>query len=188
KAPNEEERKIIHELFLHTLDPRTVSFSGRILPQNAKWMEDTRLKSLEMCHPKEHSIHRNIFGGFLMKKAFELSWANACMYIKSRPSEVFVDNILFHRPVEIGSLLYLSSQVCYTERNFIQIRVHSEVVDPLTLERKTTNVFHFTFSSDKEAPKVFPKTYGESMLYLDGKRHYKASIKGICENLYFTSD
>lgn len=38
----------------------------------------------------------------------------------------------------------------------------------------TTNVFHFTFMSEKEVPLVFPRTYGESMLYLDGQRHFKS--------------
>ncbi|XP_067896324.1 acyl-CoA thioesterase 9, tandem duplicate 1 isoform X2 [Heterodontus francisci] len=204
-APNEEERKIIHEMFLATLDLRTVSFSSRILPENSMWMEHTKLKSLEICHPEgyqrihpcyssklgvvgresdpevsilitqlERNIFNKIFGGFLMRKAFELAWANACVYGGSRPYAIAVDDILFQKPVEIGSLLYLSSQVCYTESNFIQVRVHSEVVDPLTKQHSTTNIFHFTFGSEKEVMQVIPKTYGESMLYLDGKRHFKA--------------
>eukprot|EP00062_Callorhinchus_milii_P024135 gi/632983717/ref/XP_007908784.1/ PREDICTED: acyl-coenzyme A thioesterase 9, mitochondrial isoform X2 [Callorhinchus milii] len=172
-APNEEERKLIHELFLNTLDPRTVSFRSRVLSENSVWIAETKLKGLEICHPQERNIHNKIFGGFLMRKAFELGWANACIYGNSRPHVVAVDDIIFQKPVEIGSLLYLSSQVCYTQQNHIQVRVHSEVVNPYTKEHSTTNVFHFTFCSDKEVARVTPKTYGESMLYLDGKRHFK---------------
>ncbi|XP_078088238.1 acyl-coenzyme A thioesterase 9, mitochondrial-like [Mustelus asterias] len=123
----------------------------------------------------ERNIRNKIFGGFLMRKAFEQAWANACVYGGSRPYPIAVDDILFQKTVEIGSLLYLSSQVCYTEGNCIQVRVHSEVVDPATNQHSTTNVFHFTFGSEKEVKLVIPKTYGESMLYLDGKRHFNAS-------------
>uniref|UniRef100_A0A8C8VDS4 Acyl-CoA thioesterase 9 n=1 Tax=Pelusios castaneus TaxID=367368 RepID=A0A8C8VDS4_9SAUR len=175
-APTAEERNIVHSIFLNTLDTRTVSFRSRVLPPNSVWMEDAKLKSLEICHPQERNIFNRIFGGFLMRKAFELGWATACSYGGSRPFIVAVDDIMFQRPVEIGSLLFLSAQVCYTENNYIQIRVHSEVYDSDTREHKTTNVFHFTFMSESEVPQIVPKTYGESMLYLDGKRHFTATM------------
>ncbi|KAG8450630.1 hypothetical protein GDO86_003053 [Hymenochirus boettgeri] len=176
-APTAEERQIVHDLFLHTLDTRTVSFRGRILPPNSMWMEDAKLKGLEICHPQQRNIFNRIFGGFLMRKAYELGWATACSFGGSRPYVVAVDDIMFQKPVEIGSLLFLSSQVCYTKKNYIQIRVHSEVSDPNTREHHTTNIFHFTFMSDQEVPQIVPQTYGESMLYLDGKRHFDAAIK-----------
>nr|XP_014434653.1 acyl-coenzyme A thioesterase 9, mitochondrial [Pelodiscus sinensis] len=172
-APTAEERTIVHNIFLN----KTVSFRSRVLPPNSVWMEDAKLKGLEICHPQERNIFNRIFGGFLMRKAFELGWATACSYGGSRPFVVAVDDIMFRRPVEIGSLLLLSAQVCYTEKNYIQIRVHSEVYDSDTREHKTTNIFHFTFASEREVPEIVPKTYGESMLYLDGKRHFSATMK-----------
>ncbi|XP_063812297.1 acyl-coenzyme A thioesterase 9, mitochondrial [Pseudophryne corroboree] len=176
-APTAEERKIVHDMFLNTLDTRTVSFRSRVLPFNSVWMEDAKLKGLEICHPQQRNIFNRIFGGFLMRKANELGWATACSYGGSRPYVVAVDDIMFQRPVEIGSLLFLSSQVCYTENNYMQIRVHSEVSDPITGEHHTTNIFHFTYMSDKEVPQIVPKTYGESMLYLDGRRHFNAAVQ-----------
>ncbi|XP_073213487.1 acyl-coenzyme A thioesterase 9, mitochondrial isoform X1 [Lepidochelys kempii] len=176
-APTAEERTTVHNIFLNTLDTRTVSFRSRVLPPNSVWMEDAKLKGLEICHPQARNIFNRIFGGFLMRKAFELGWAIACSYGGSRPYVVAVDDIMFQRPVEIGSLLLLSAQVCFTEENYIQIRVHSEVYDSDTREHKTTNVFHFTFMSEGEVPQIVPKTYGESMLYLDGKRHFSAAMK-----------
>ncbi|XP_059900615.1 acyl-CoA thioesterase 9, tandem duplicate 1 isoform X2 [Gadus macrocephalus] len=171
-APTAEERKVVHSQFLSTLDPQTVSFRSRVLPPKSVWMEDAKVKGLEICHPQERNIFNRIFGGFLMRKAYELGWANACSYGGCRPNLVAVDDILFQKPVEIGSLLLLSSQVCYTEGNFIQVRVHTEVLDPLTGQHNTTNVFHFTFVSDNDVPMIVPQSYGESMLYLDGKRHF----------------
>ncbi|XP_040600088.1 acyl-coenzyme A thioesterase 9, mitochondrial isoform X2 [Mesocricetus auratus] len=183
-APSSEERNTIHEMFLSTLDPKTISFHSRILPPNSVWMENTKLKSLDICHPQERNIFNRIFGGFLMRKAYELAWATACSFGSlqfwafsisgSRPFVVTVDDIMFQKPVEVGSLLFLSSQVCYTQNNYIQVRVHSEVASLETNEHMTTNVFHFTFMSEREVPLVFPKTYGESMLYLDGHRHFNS--------------
>ncbi|KAM4795685.1 acyl-coenzyme A thioesterase 9, mitochondrial [Rhinophrynus dorsalis] len=180
-APTADERTIVHEMFLNTIDSRTASFRSRVLPPNSVWMEDAKLKSLEICHPQERNLFTRIFGGFLMRKAYELGWANACTYGGSRPYVVAVDDIIFQRPVEIGSLLFLSSQVCYTEGNYIQVRVHSEIFDPKTHERKTTNIFHFTYMSESEVPKLVPKSYGESMLYLDGRRHFHAVLKSKTE-------
>ncbi|XP_023700947.2 acyl-coenzyme A thioesterase 9, mitochondrial isoform X1 [Paramormyrops kingsleyae] len=171
-APKLLERELVHSLFLNTLDSKTVSFRSRILPPDSVWMEDAKLKGLEICHPQERNIFNRIFGGFLMRKAYELGWANACYYGGCRPNLVAVDDILFQKPVEIGSLLLLSSQVCYTEGKYIQVRVHTEVLDPETRQHNTTNIFHFTFSFPQDVRAVIPKTYGESMLYLDGKRHF----------------
>ncbi|KAM8752909.1 acyl-coenzyme A thioesterase 9, mitochondrial isoform 1-T1 [Rhynchonycteris naso] len=171
-APSAEERTTIHEIFLNTLDPKTISFRSRVLPPNAVWMENSKLKSLEICHPEERNIFNRIFGGFLMRKAYELAWATACNFSGSHPFVVAVDDIMFQKPVEVGSLLFLSSQVCFTQDNYIQVRVHSEVASLRDREHTTTNVFHFTFRSEKDVPVVFPRTYGESMLYLDGQRHF----------------
>uniref|UniRef100_A0A669DQL3 Acyl-CoA thioesterase 9, tandem duplicate 1 n=1 Tax=Oreochromis niloticus TaxID=8128 RepID=A0A669DQL3_ORENI len=176
-APTQEERTVVHGLFLNTLDTNTVSFRSRVLPPSSVWMEDAKLKGLEICHPQERNIFNRIFGGFLMRKAYELGWANACSYGGCRPSLVAVDDILFQKPVEIGSLLMLSSQVCYTQGTYIQVRVHSEVFDPLTRQHNTTNIFHFTFTSDRDVPNIMPKTYGgEPVQTGNSKKNLKNQI------------
>ncbi|XP_058147980.1 acyl-coenzyme A thioesterase 9, mitochondrial isoform X2 [Dasypus novemcinctus] len=109
-APSANERTTIHEMFLSTLDPKTISFRSRVLPPNAVWMENSKLKSLEICHPEKRNIFNRIFGGFLMRKAYELGWATACCFGGSRPFVVAVDDIMFQKPVAVGSLLFLSSQ------------------------------------------------------------------------------
>ncbi len=43
---------------------------------------------------------------------------------------------------------------------YVQVRVHSEVLDPLTQQNNTTNVFHFTFRLEKDVPAVVPQSYG----------------------------
>nr|XP_026695819.1 acyl-coenzyme A thioesterase 9, mitochondrial isoform X1 [Ciona intestinalis] len=172
--PTLEERQIVHEIFLKTLDPRSKSFRSRVLPEGSVWMESTRLKNAVVCFPEKRNIHNKVFGGYLMRKAFELAWANACVFSGNRPYVVAVDDILFHCPVPIGSLLLMSSQVSYSDGKKFIARVHAEVMDTLQGTSTTSNVFHFTFTcGDHPVPAVVPMTYGESMLYLDGLRRSK---------------
>ena len=79
---------------------------------------------------------------------------------------------------QIGSLLFLTSQIVYTESNQMQVRVHAETVDPLNPNnREISNDFYFIFTSpisggnSESLPRVVPKTYAESMMYIDGMRH-----------------
>ncbi|MEQ2204008.1 hypothetical protein XENOCAPTIV_006440, partial [Xenoophorus captivus] len=55
--------------------------------------------------------------------------------------------------------------VCYTQGKYIQVRVHSEVFDSLTQQHSTTNIFHYTFTSDRDVPSIVPKTYGGTMFF-----------------------
>ena len=74
---------------------------------------------------------------------------------------------MFQRPVEIGSLLFLSAMVVYVEGNKIQTRVHAEVVDLHTAKRETTNVFYFIFKTKDHSPlqtNVVPKTYAGKLI------------------------
>ncbi|CAE1168727.1 ACOT9 [Acanthosepion pharaonis] len=119
-APNENERFLIHKLFLETIDPKAVSFKVRIKPENCVWLSSTMLKNLIICHPEQRNMYNKIFGGFLMRQAYELGWANSFMFSQERCQLNQVDSIIFRKPVEIGALLFFSSQVVYTEGRFIQ--------------------------------------------------------------------
>jgi acyl-coenzyme A thioesterase 9 len=136
-------------------------------------MDDAMLKNVIACFPEQRNLYNKIFGGFLMRQAYEIAWINASLYSKTIPRIETVDNITFKKPVLIGQLLFLSSQVVYTEKKFIQVKVHAQSVDIATNVKETTNDFYFKFSvaSDVNLPQVIPKSYAESMMYLDGKRH-----------------
>ncbi|XP_052219220.1 acyl-coenzyme A thioesterase 9, mitochondrial-like [Dreissena polymorpha] len=171
--PDENERLLIHNLFLETLDPKASTFKVRVKPERSVWMEDTIVKKLVICFPEERNLYNKIFGGFLMRKAFELAYANACFHCKGNAKVLVVDNIAFKKSVEIGSFLFLSSQVVYTLDNQMMVKVHAEVVNPKDDSRETTNDLYFLFAAQTtEVPRVIPKSYAESMLYLDGKRHF----------------
>ena len=109
--PSEHEKMLIHDFFIQTVDHRALSFKARIKPEQSVWMEDSKLKNLVICQPEHRNRFNKIFGGFIMRQAFELGWANAYVFAKERPFIVYMDDISFEAPVEVGSLLYFNSQV-----------------------------------------------------------------------------
>ena len=125
--PSLPEQEIIHDFFINTVDHKAMSFKARIKPENSVWFEDAKLKNLIICQPENRNRFNKIFGGFIMRQAFELAWANTYVFGKSRPFCMHMDDILFKAPVEVGQLLYFNSQICYTEDNYIQTRVSAEV-------------------------------------------------------------
>ncbi|KAH3804890.1 hypothetical protein DPMN_133182, partial [Dreissena polymorpha] len=50
--PDENERLLIHNLFLETLDPKASTFKVRVKPERSVWMEDTIVKKLVICFPE----------------------------------------------------------------------------------------------------------------------------------------
>ena len=113
--PAQDEQEIIHDFFINTVDHKAMSFKARIKPQNSVWFEDAKLKNLIICQPEHRNRTNKIFGGFIMRQAFELGWANAYVFGKSRPFCMHMDDIWFRAPVEIGAMLYFNSQVLYSQ-------------------------------------------------------------------------
>ncbi len=55
------------------------------------FMDDTSLENTFTCQPQQRNMHGRVFGGFLMRRAFELAHSTAYMFAGSRPrtSETF---------------------------------------------------------------------------------------------------
>ena len=78
--------------------------------------KDTSMSSVTVTQPQEKNTKDKIFGGYLMRKAYELSMATALKFCgpKTNPFLLAVDEISFHRPVAVGSLIYFDATVVYT--------------------------------------------------------------------------
>lgn len=137
------------------------------------------MSTARICFPQERNIHGKLFGGYLMREAYELAYANAMLFCRGRPSFVAQDDITFRKPVEIGSVLNFSSRVVLCQgaphRTF-QVQVTAEVIDPVSGTRDTTNVFHYTFLSDKPLTPIMPHTYEEWIAYVAGMRRRNTSL------------
>lgn len=56
-----------------------------------------------------------IFGGFLLKQTYELAFCCAASFSHSRPTFLSLDPSTFANPVPVGSVLYLTAIVAYTD-------------------------------------------------------------------------
>ncbi|PFH49311.1 hypothetical protein AMATHDRAFT_63445 [Amanita thiersii Skay4041] len=175
--PTSEEAEELHTFFL-TYGQDTLSSQkddGRV------WMGDTKLEKTMLMFPQERNVHQKVFGGYLMRLAYELGVTNASLFTRGPVNFLSLDGISFARPVPIGSILRLTSQILYTTSSpqsttIAHVGVRANVVDVKTGLEQTTNDFRFTWARghrDEEARcprKVVPKTYREAMLWLEGKR------------------
>ncbi|TPX58243.1 hypothetical protein PhCBS80983_g03271 [Powellomyces hirtus] len=170
--PTHEEMILVHQLYQEYIQYLDPTFN-KPMPADVKWMKDTIQQSLVMCMPQDRNIHGNVFGGYLIRLAYELASATGLLFACSRIHFVALDDISFQKPVHVSDLLNLTSQVVYASggdsRSF-QVKVRADVLDPIKAEQSTTNTFHFTFASDDPVPRIMPRSYDESMRYIDGKR------------------
>jgi acyl-coenzyme A thioesterase 9 len=174
--PNIFETRIIHDLFIKSIDTKSKAFNKRILPPGSIWMEDADLSNIIFSHPEDRNAHNKVFGGFLMRHALELSWALAKFFSKRRPKLEHISDISFHQPVDVSSLINMQAHVIYTEVNMMEIVVIAEVFNAVTGEQSTTNSFYYTYSVSDRLPQVYPKTYHEAMYFIDGRRRFKYAI------------
>lgn len=57
--------------------------------------DETSLSNTFVCQPQQRNMQGRIFGGFLMRRAFELAFATTYLFAGSRPSFVRVDEVTF---------------------------------------------------------------------------------------------
>ncbi|EOA27078.1 hypothetical protein CARUB_v10023175mg [Capsella rubella] len=126
--------------------------------RNSILIKDTSHENSLICQPQQRNIHGRIFGGFLMRKAFELAFSNAYTFAGVSPRFLEVDRVDFIKPVDVGNFLRFKSRVLYTEANnsaepLINIEVVAHVTSPELRSSEVSNRFYFTFSVRPEAMK-----------------------------------
>lgn len=139
---------------------------------------NTSLSTTMHMHPQQRNVHQKIFGGFLMRSAYELAWMVCASFVNRHVQFLSLDALSFHAPVPIGAMLQLSSQITYTSEpehhpqghTLASVTVLAEVVDLETGERKRSNTFHFSFDLGQTDRQVLPQTYKEAMEFIEGKR------------------
>jgi acyl-coenzyme A thioesterase 9 len=111
-----------------------------------------------------------------MRSAFELAQASGQLFAQSDIKLSSFDDVVFKNPVELGSLLKMKAQVVRSggaSNNMFQVRVLTETVDMHKGFTSEANAYCFTFKSNKQLRKVVPKTYAESMSFIEGKKELK---------------
>jgi len=78
-------------------------------------LPNTHMQNAMIAQPQAQNLHKRVFGGFLMRRAFELAFSNAYLFGGTRPIFLEVDEVSFASPVDVGDLLVFHSRVLYTE-------------------------------------------------------------------------
>lgn len=126
-----------------------------------------------------------------MRHAYELAFSCCASFARARPTFVSLDPSRFMNPVPVGSVLYLTAVVAYTDpplveedeqagktresgKTRVQVRVDTKVRNVEHGASKPTGQFNYTFLVDADV-KVMPQTYSEFMMYIDARRRVQQS-------------
>lgn len=173
-------------------------------PENVVYMDSTVMHTTQIMQPQYRNRHNfMIFGGFLLKQTFELAFCCAASFSHSRPTFLSLDPSTFANPVPVGSVLYLTATVAYTDRDQAGTKDEpedfpkgasgaSDIPNDVTSSRftqvqiridsKVRNIEHgeikptgqFNYTFLVERDvKVMPRTYSEFMIWVDARRRAK---------------
>jgi acyl-coenzyme A thioesterase 9 len=166
EPPSREEYALLAGLHAAQEQP---GFSGRLVGHlvTSNW---------ERMYPEQENVPQKIFGGYLVRRAYELASINAEEIAPDRPVILRVNRINFLQPVRMGDKLHFVSRVVYTGATSICVEVSIERVGRERDTRALSNTCVFTFVNvdpdmiPRPVPPVYPTTYAEDARYLEAHR------------------
>jgi len=173
EPPSREEYALLAGL--HTAQEQP-GFAGRMV-------RDLTTSNWERMYPEQENVPQKIFGGYLVRRAYELASINAEEIAPDRPVILRVNRINFLQPVRLGDKLHFVSRVVYTGSTSISVEVNIERVSRDRVTRALSNTCVFTFVNvdadmiPRPVPPVYPTTYAEDARYLEAhrrNRHHEA--------------
>jgi acyl-CoA hydrolase len=149
--------------------------------QEAKEFEGLRagelvLESVSRAYPEQENVPKTIFGGFLIRKAYELAALAAERVAPDRAIPRQVNRINFNQPVLLGDQLKFTARVVYTGKTTITVQSDIERVSRGGGETALSNSCLFTFQNvgatmePKPVPFIYPVTYAEDERFLQAYR------------------
>jgi acyl-CoA hydrolase len=139
--------------------------------------------SWERMYPEKENVPRSIFGGYLIRRAFELSAICSDLVAPDRSIIAAVTRINFFQPVRIGDMLHFTSRVVYTSGSFICVEASIERTSRDRTTKALSNSCFFTFANVDSAlahqpvPAIYPATYAEDARYLAAHRNLQALVE-----------
>jgi len=133
----------------------------------------------ERTYPEHENVPSKIFGGYLVRRAFELASINAEEIAPDRPLVVAVNRINFMQPVRMGDKLHFVSRVVYTGGTSLCVEVSIERISRDRTVRALSNNCIFTFvnvgldMNPSPVPAVHPTTYAEDARYIEAHRRHR---------------
>ena len=134
----------------------------------------------ERMYPEQEYVPQRIFGGYLIRRAYELSAICSEQVAANRSIIAAVNRINFFHPVRIGDKLHFTSRVVFTSESFVCVEAGIERISRDRTVSALSNSCLFTFVNvDRElnhqpVPPVYPATYREDARYLEAYRSYRS--------------
>ena len=138
-----------------------------------------KVDSWERMYPAKENVPTTIFGGYLVRKAYELSSICADQVAPNRPVIVAVNRINFTHPVRLGDKLHCTSRVVYTGETSISVEATIHRISRDRSNQALSNTCLFTFVNvDKDlnplpVPTIYPTTFAEDAAYLQADRRHR---------------
>ena len=136
----------------------------------------------ERMYPEQENVPQKIFGGYLIRRAYEVSSICSELVAPDRSIIAAVNRINFFHPVRMGDKLHYTSRVVYASGSFVCIEASIERISRDRTTKALSNSCLFTFVNvDKDlrhrpVPAIYPATYAEDARYLAAHRSYQALV------------
>jgi acyl-CoA hydrolase len=111
----------------------------------AKTVADTRITLAQVMNPADANFQGTIHGGVIMKLIDEAAGVSAYRFCRRRVVTAHIDQIDFHHPVQIGSMVTIKASVNYAGRTSVEIGVRVESEDLTTGDVTHTNSAYLVF-------------------------------------------
>lgn len=134
------------------------------------------LESTSRSYPEQENVPTTIFGGFLIRKAYELAALAAEMVAPDRAVPCQVNRINFNQPVLLGDQLKFTARVVYTGKTTVAVQTDIERFSRSDSNKSLSNSCLFTFRnvgsdmSPQPVPTIYPVTYAEDARFLNAYR------------------
>jgi acyl-CoA hydrolase len=130
----------------------------------------------ERMYPEQENVPRKIFGGYLIRRAYELSSICCDRVAPDRTIVAAVNRINFFHPVRMGDKLRYTARPVYSRDAFVCVEAGIERVGRDRASGPLSNSCLFTFVNvgpgldHRPVPPIYPTTYAEDGRYLAAHR------------------
>jgi acyl-CoA hydrolase len=187
RAAHAEERRALRRREEAVAEDPPTADEFRLLQQHHRAQEEPGFagalarelvaENWERTYPEQENRSQVIFGGYIMRRAFELSAVCAEKIAPNRPVLAAVNRVNFFNPVQIGDKLNLTSRVVYTEGAAVCVEAEIHRVSRDRTRRALSNSCLFTFLNvdgglaARDVPAVYPADWKEDARWLAARRN-----------------
>jgi len=162
---------------------------GKVGDRPVVLLGETQTTNSFLCQSQQRNLGGRVFGGFIMRRGFELGFANCYAVCGARPRFVEVDQVDFHRPGNVGSLVRFSSRVLHVssmnDGDGVARAVVEVVASVLKPEERTlleTNTLRLVFAFDSGEtglvlPEILPSNFEEAERIVNAVPHLLPSAE-----------